>query len=102
MKLGYWLGHTDLKGGGTSPYAWRILELLLSHNDYHDIELSILCSEEIQSDWGQAAYDLRQEAIQNLINAGFSKEEAKRAVPTDYGFKKELTQEEKNLLKVTE
>ena len=54
--------------------------------------------EEIQSDWGQKAYDLRQQAIKNLKNLGFSEENAKKAIPTDYGFKKPLTQEEQNKL----
>jgi hypothetical protein len=52
--------------------------------------------EEIQSDWGQEAYDIRQAAIDNLIRLGFSAEEAKKATPTDYGFKKELSTAEKN------
>ena len=54
--------------------------------------------EEIQSDWGQKAYDLRQTAIDNLKRLGFSAEAAKKATPTDYGFKKQLTQVEQDRL----
>lgn len=54
--------------------------------------------EEIQSDWGQKAYDLRQQAIDNLKKLGFSEVNAKKAIPTDYGFKQELTSDEKNRL----
>jgi hypothetical protein len=54
--------------------------------------------EEIQSDWGQEAYDLRQAAIERLKNLGFTEDDAKAATPTDYGFKKQLTQVEQNRL----
>lgn len=50
MKIGYYLGNASIHGGGTSPYAWRMLELLLSHSKNHNIEILVLCSDEVQKD----------------------------------------------------
>ncbi|MFM6223138.1 MAG: hypothetical protein ACKPDM_22800 [Dolichospermum sp.] len=50
MKMGYYLGNASIHGGGTAPYAWRILDLLLSHSKNNDIEIMILCTEEVQKD----------------------------------------------------
>ncbi|MDH6063306.1 glycosyltransferase family 4 protein [Umezakia ovalisporum] len=50
MKIGYYLGSASLHGGGTAPYTWRILDLLLSHIKNNDIEMIILCTEEVQKD----------------------------------------------------
>ena len=50
MKIGYWLGNASIHGGGTAPYAWRVLDLLLNHSKNHNIEILILCSDEVQKD----------------------------------------------------
>ena len=50
MKIGYWLGNASIHGGGTSPYTWRMLELWLSHSKNHNIEILILCTDEVQDD----------------------------------------------------
>jgi glycosyltransferase involved in cell wall biosynthesis len=50
MKIGYWLGNASIHGGGTSPYAWRILELLLSHSKNHNVEIVILGTNEVHKD----------------------------------------------------
>ncbi|MCT7977392.1 glycosyltransferase family 4 protein [Laspinema olomoucense] len=48
MKIGYYLGSASLDGGGTAPYGWRLLELLLNNSKNYDIEIVILCTEEVQ------------------------------------------------------
>lgn len=50
MKIGYWLGSASINGGGISPYAWRILELLLIYQKNDNIEILILCTDEVQID----------------------------------------------------
>jgi hypothetical protein len=47
----------------------------------------ILHIEEIQSDWHQAARDIRKKEIVRLVKSGMSKEDAARQVPVDYGYK---------------
>lgn len=44
MKIGYWLGNIGIKSGGSGPYAWRILEVLLENSQAHKIDIIILCS----------------------------------------------------------
>ena len=46
----------------------------------------ILHVEEIQSDWHQQARDLRHEEIDRLVENGMPEEEAKKAVPTNWGY----------------
>ena len=46
----------------------------------------ILHVEEIQSDWHQKARDLRHEEIDRLIENGMPEDEAKKAVPTNWGY----------------
>ena len=59
----------------------------------------VLFIEEIQSDWGQKAYDTRQKEIKYLKEEkGLSDKDAKLKVPKDYGFKKVLTQDEETEL----
>lgn len=50
MKIGYYLGSASLHSGGTAPYAWRVLDLLLSNGKNSNIEVLILCAEETQKD----------------------------------------------------
>jgi glycosyltransferase involved in cell wall biosynthesis len=50
MKIGYFLGNASINGGGTGPYAWRILENLLIKSKLQEIDLIILCSDEIKAD----------------------------------------------------
>jgi len=46
----------------------------------------ILHVEEIQSDWHQQARDLRHEEIDRLVENGMPEEEAKKSVPTNWGY----------------
>lgn len=46
----------------------------------------ILHVEEIQSDWHQQARDLRHEEIDRLVENGMPEEEAKKTVPTNWGY----------------
>ena len=46
----------------------------------------ILHVEEIQSDWHQQARDLRHEEIDRLVEKGMPEEEAKKSVPTNWGY----------------
>lgn len=46
MRIGYYLGHADIRAGGTGPYAWRILNLLLCNSKDHAIKFLILCTKE--------------------------------------------------------
>lgn len=48
MKIGYWLGNVSLHSGGVAPYAWRMLELLLTQVNANNVEIIILCSDETQ------------------------------------------------------
>ena len=48
MKIGYWLGNVTLHSGGVAPYAWRMLELLLTQVNANNVEIIILCSDETQ------------------------------------------------------
>lgn len=48
MKIGYWLGEASLEGGGTTPYAWRVLEILLEQSQLYNFEVIILCSDKVQ------------------------------------------------------
>jgi glycosyltransferase involved in cell wall biosynthesis len=50
MKIGYWLGSASIHGGGTSPYAWRILDLLLSSAKNSNIEIFVLCTDEVRKE----------------------------------------------------
>ena len=50
MKIGYWLANASIDGGGVAPYAWRVLELLLTTSKTQEIEVCILCSIEIEND----------------------------------------------------
>lgn len=50
MKIGYWLGNANISGGGTAPYAWRVLESLLKRSQVQEIEILILCSAEVERD----------------------------------------------------
>ena len=50
MKIGYWLGNASIHGGGISPYAWRMLELLLSHSKNQNLEILILCTDKVHKD----------------------------------------------------
>ncbi len=43
MKIGYWLGNTSVEGGGVAPYAWRLLEILLSKSKLENLEIVVLC-----------------------------------------------------------
>lgn len=47
MKIGFWLGDASIHSGGTSPYAWRMLELLLSNAKNNNINILIICSDNI-------------------------------------------------------
>lgn len=48
MKIGYCLGSASINGGGTAPYAWRVLDLLLSNSKNYNTEILILCTDEVQ------------------------------------------------------
>jgi len=50
MKIGYWLGNANISSGGTSPYAWRLLENLLIGSKLQEIDILIICSPEVQTD----------------------------------------------------
>lgn len=50
MKIGYWLGDSSINNGGTDSYAWRVLELILSHKKKDLINILIVCSHNNQSD----------------------------------------------------
>lgn len=50
MKIGYWLGNASLDQGGTSPYAWRVLESLLIGSKIQQVDLIILCFAEVEKD----------------------------------------------------
>lgn len=50
MRIGYFLGDADVSGGGTGPYAWRFLELLLSSSTKYDVNIVIICSRETRND----------------------------------------------------
>jgi hypothetical protein len=45
-----------------------------------------LLVDEVQSDWHQAARDVRTAEINRLIENGMTKDEAQKAVPKDYGY----------------
>jgi glycosyltransferase involved in cell wall biosynthesis len=46
MKIGYFLGSAGLSGGGIGPYAWRVLDLLLTNCKDSDIRILVLCTKE--------------------------------------------------------
>lgn len=80
MKIGYWLGNANLNYGGTAPYAWRVLELLLSQINSLDIEIMILCSPQTQKNCLELInkYQARAEIYVippkiNIINRVFSR-----------------------------
>jgi hypothetical protein len=45
-----------------------------------------LLVDEVQSDWHQAARDLRTAEVNRLVADGMSKDQAQKAVPKDYGY----------------
>ena len=45
-----------------------------------------LLVDEVQSDWHQAARDIRTAEVKRLVDEGMPKEEAQKAVPKDYGY----------------
>jgi glycosyltransferase involved in cell wall biosynthesis len=47
MKVGFWLGSGSLEGGGTTPYAYRVLNALSPRLGSEDIQLVILCSAQV-------------------------------------------------------
>ncbi|MDZ8027589.1 MAG: glycosyltransferase [Nostoc sp. DedQUE11] len=49
MKIGYLLGDATMHSGGVAPYAWRILELLLSQSQFEKIEIIVFCSPELET-----------------------------------------------------
>lgn len=48
MKIGYYLGNASIEGGGTSPYTWRVLDLILNRSKNAGINIVILCSKNNQ------------------------------------------------------
>mgnify|MGYP000303149073 CR=1 FL=1 len=49
IRLGYWLGSADVKGGGIALYAWRILELIIPHVKANKVNLVIIATSENKS-----------------------------------------------------
>ncbi|MBD2197808.1 MULTISPECIES: glycosyltransferase family 4 protein [Calothrix] len=49
MRIGYWLGKVNIKHGGSAPYAWRTLEVLLNHSQSYEIDILILCDSDMES-----------------------------------------------------
>lgn len=37
LKIGYWLGNANPDYGGISPYAWRVLEMILSQSSSQNL-----------------------------------------------------------------
>lgn len=72
MKIGYWLGNASIHGGGTAPYAWRILELLLSQSKNYNIEILILCTEELQKDCVELINKYQTQAEICLLSYNFN------------------------------
>ncbi|MBD2178834.1 glycosyltransferase family 4 protein [Pseudanabaena sp. FACHB-1998] len=48
MIIGFWLGEASLENGGSSLYAWRVLETILNQSQSNEIDLLILCSTKVQ------------------------------------------------------
>lgn len=71
MKIGYWLGNASIQDGGTSPYAWRILELLLINTNKYQIEIVILCTNEVQKDCLELINKYQAKAKISLISDKF-------------------------------
>jgi hypothetical protein len=53
----------------------------------------VLFIEEIQSDWHQKARQIREDEIKRLVRSGMSEEDAKKAVPADYGYVPAIAEE---------
>jgi len=50
LKIGYFLADVSLGSGGVAPYAWRVLELLLSKINTTNVELTLICSTRLHQD----------------------------------------------------
>lgn len=50
IRIGYYLADISLGSGGVAPYAWRVLELILSKTKSSNIELTLVCSNRLHTD----------------------------------------------------